>query len=1260
MMYTTAPWQAQVVRMLSYFFGFSITYFPGWIAASLILKFMLWKETSVGVILPYFFLAGLAAASQALMAGTLFRKAQLSGVVTGVVYILLGVLAQAVDVGTAGAVILGLLFTPSNMVLYIKVIARYEAAGRATNLLHAPEGSDHSLPPWVFWVFLVVQICICPLIAAWLERWLHGTASDSRIFCSSGDGRPHAVAVQGLTKVYRPSLLQRAVGLVSGARPATTAVDNLDLIVPHGQIVSLLGANGSGKSTTLAAIAGVANFDEGKIIIDGSGGVGMVPQTNVLYNELTTLEHVRLFNALKSPSRPSTDDELHALVREVGLAMKADVQASKLSGGQKRKLQLAMMLTGGSEVCLIDEVSSGLDPLSRQKIWEILLAERGKRTIILTTHFLDEAEQLSDHVTIMSQGQKRLEGSVVELKSRFGSGYRIKPEKNVHRSRLPEVEGAEFDGAVYLGPSSDVASAVIRELAAANISYSISSPTLENVFLETAEEYKQETKGMSDSHHSRDQPLRLLEGRPISMPRQTAVLMRKRLTLLKSNWLPYLIAVLLPVIAAAIMQLLIAHETLSTCTPVRLEKGADMQMYDDAFSNATILIGPESLAPRVSSLLHDLGRNASQQLVSNANNLRSVVEAGRGRIKPGGFADQVVVYRADEDFMASGVIAQNLLDSAHTGIEIVTTYTTFDSTFGSAGRTLQLSIYFAIALGIAPSFLSLYPCLERRSNVRSLQYSSGVRVFPLWLSHIMFDGFVMLLGAIIPALIFNFTSDAFWHAGYLVPVFILFTIAATLLGYIVSNIMSSQLASWAAVTAFNGVGLAVYFLSFVFIISLSDPTRAQSNIEIAHYVVAFIFPVGSLIRAMLVSLNVFSQACNGSDFISYPGAMDAYGAPILYLAIQIVLYFSILLLIDSKTRLVGLVAKKTSDPEKTETKSGVQVQGLTKKFDDLVAVDDVSFNVEHSEVFALLGPNGAGKSTTISLIRGDLAPTKGDVLVEQTSVSQNRTLARANMGVCPQFDAIDAMTTQEHLEHYARLRGILDVPRQVDAVISAVGLEQYRDTMAAALSGGNKRKLSLGMALTGNPKVILLDEPSSGLDAAAKRIVWKVLQTVTAGRSILLTTHSMEEADELANRAGILAQQMLATGTVENLRRVFGDTLHVHMVSRRAPNSSAEEMVEMRRVVEELFPEAEVEEKTYHGQMKFSVPTAAAGGTGQLLVVFEENKERLGVDHYSVAPTTLNDVFLAIVGRHQVEEEGYQGVKTGRRGKTWRKLLLGF
>jgi len=287
-----------------------------------------------------------------------------------------------------------------------------------------------------------------------------------------------------------------------------------------------------------------------------------------------------------------------------------------------------------------------------------------------------------------------------------------------------------------------------------------------------------------------------------------------------------------------------------------------------------------------------------------------------------------------------------------------------------------------------------------------------------------------------------------------------------------------------------------------------------------------------------------------------------------------------------------------------------------------------------------------------------------------------RAAARLHQGVCPQFDALDSMSCVEHLRFYARARGVSDIEHNVEQVMTAVGLSAFRNRMASKLSGGNKRKLSLGIALIGNPSVLLVDEGSSGMDAGAKRIMWRTLAAVSSGRSLVLTTHSLEEADALGDRVGIMARQMLAVGTSDSLRRKHGDAYYVHLVHKDAPHTSDARLLEIKNWIGINFPSATIENRSFHGQIRFEVPnrpgldTASHGpvedkkaamttvtptsGISSLFEKLESSKEELGMEFYAVSQATLDQVFLNIVGKHNVQEEDYQKARmaTGAWGKT--------
>jgi ATP-binding cassette subfamily A (ABC1) protein 3 len=188
----------------------------------------------------------------------------------------------------------------------------------------------------------------------------------------------------------------------------------------------------------------------------------------------------------------------------------------------------------------------------------------------------------------------------------------------------------------------------------------------------------------------------------------------------------------------------------------------------------------------------------------------------------------------------------------------------------------------------------------------------------------------------------------------------------------------------------------------------------------------------------------------------------------------------------------------------------------------------------------------------------------------------HRAAARSHLGVCPQLDAMNS-TVSEHLYFYARARGVPRIAANISAALSAVGLDAFKNRMANALSGNNKHKLSLAITLMGNPSVLLLDEPSSGMGAVAKRIMWKTLLGVVApGRALFITTYSMEDADTLATRIGIVKGHWERTGRCE----IGSDAWMVHLVPRSALHTTKEEMERVRAWIEANIPGEELPDVT--------------------------------------------------------------------------------
>lgn len=1347
----TSRWHTQAARLLANHLAFDIIYVPGWIIMGATIKALSFVHTSDGILIVYHILAGLALASFSILGASFFNKAQLSGISVTMVCVILAIIAQvAGPFGTGATAVLSLIFPSMNYVFFIIYLARFERISIPADLGDSAPSGPSSLPGFAFWIFLIIQIVVYPLLGALVERWLYGTVSKERKTTTSSPD--HSIILTKFSKHWTPNWFRSKVLSKFGAKAPETvyAVNDLSLKARRGQILVLLGANGSGKSTTLDAISGLNTITSGSIEIDGTGGLGLCPQKNVLWDELTVFEHVKIFNQLKSTGGADDKGKIENLIRACDLGHKIKAKSATLSGGQKRKLQLAMMFTGGSRVCCVDEISSGLDPLSRRKIWDILLAERGERTFLLTTHFLDEADVLSDYVAMLSKGHLKIKGTAVQLKHEVDVGYRISvasSEKFVPAASIRHSEAN--DRVVYWFPNSTEASKMIGELRAKEVKdYDIIGPTLEDVFLTLAEEVRDnglendtslglrpqsptdpgDKQLRSDSSSAEDHGLQMSEGRGTGLAKQTLILIRKRFTVLKRNYFPYMAAVLVPIITAGLVTIFLDGFSAPGCNPGDQSSNPNSYNLDSLDIDILIPIGPSSLIS-MDTLTNRTGLNATNfHLVDTLDEFNDFIDTTFHNVTPGGFFLQpgqtpsaVLAYVGNLD-VAFGSVTLSALDNVLEQTSISTSYQSFATPFSpDLGRTLQLILYFGLAMSVYPAFFALYPCVERLRNVRALHYSNGIRAGPLWLAYLTFDFLFVLIVSAVAVGIFVGASNVWYAPGYLFVVFFLYGLASLLFCYVVSLFTKSQLACFATAAGAQAVFFLLYFIMYMSILTYSPAYRVVSDLTTAHFAYSIITPMGSLLRSLLLTLNTFSLLCDGTSVASYPGALTVYGGPILYLLLQSIFLATVLVWWDSgyKPTFLTALTQRThtvhkdidtenaslsslNDPAVTaeigriEAQSSpntdsLRVQHLNKFFGrSNHAVQDLTFGVPRGEVFALLGPNGAGKSTTISLVRGDVHPSSGDVAIADLSISAHRAAARQNLGVCPQFDAMDAMTVREHLAFYAAARGVPDVQANVAAVLASTGLARFADRLASKLSGGNKRKLSLGIALMGNPAVLLLDEPSSGMDAAAKRVMWRTLLGVAApGRSLLITTHSMEEADRLADRVGIMKRRMLALGTARELGQRWGEGVVVQIVLASAPGTSEKEMDGVRawlgtrvkgcefeawgmkggghgllrfrvrregRVGEEMKGNTKVREEEVDDSVDDQEATHKGGeeglDTAALIQLLEAHREELGIAYYSVSPTTLDEVFLRVVGREE-EEDGHGNVVKKRPWRFW-------
>jgi ABC-2 type transport system ATP-binding protein len=313
--------------------------------------------------------------------------------------------------------------------------------------------------------------------------------------------------------------------------------------------------------------------------------------------------------------------------------------------------------------------------------------------------------------------------------------------------------------------------------------------------------------------------------------------------------------------------------------------------------------------------------------------------------------------------------------------------------------------------------------------------------------------------------------------------------------------------------------------------------------------------------------------------------------------------------------------------------STILVEGLTKRYGEVRALDGASFAVEEGEVFGLLGPNGAGKSTTVRILVTLARADGGRAEVAGHDVARAPAAVRRTIGYVPQASGVDRFASgRENLTLQARIHGLggKDLRARVDELLEIFGLAAAADRVVDGYSGGMKRRLDVALGLVHRPKVLFLDEPTTGLDPVARAAMWDELARL-AGRerlTILLTTHYLEEADRLAARLAIVSQgRVVVEGTPEELKRgLRGDSVSVELANGRADGASV--------VVSELRT---VHEVALDGRLLRARVDNGAQAVPQILSRLEG--EGIAVASVTIARPSLDDVYLHFTGRDFSSED---------------------
>ncbi|CAG9318442.1 unnamed protein product [Blepharisma stoltei] len=1223
----------------------------------------LFNYSSTGLIFLMFWLYGISCIAFSVLMSMLFSKSRTAVMLSLMLFFISYFISFAVmdPILSFGQKAAASLLPNVALYLGIDILAKLEEGRSGVQNSNLQKEIDHYTFE-TFYIFMVVDTAIFVILAWYLDRiwpsewgikrpwyflftkdfWCHEKNKRSKDIIEKeiawGENvEPVDIVIEKQKELGQALIIRNFTKVFS----SKTAVDGLNLDIYQDQIFALLGHNGAGKTTTISMMIGMIPVTSGEMLVKDlllskdlekiRMLLGVCPQQNVLYNDLTPKEHLYLFSIFKGRvNKNEINEDIEEKILDVNLKDKENSRVKNLSGGQKRKLSLAIALIADSPIVILDEPTSGMDLNSRRQTWDMLKNNKSNRITIFTTHYMDEADVLADRIGIMSQGKLRCCGSSAFLKNRYGVGYYIKIVKDldsgnsfddnavidfirnhISESKISSNTRAEITFHLPISSVSqfnDFFASLDASLQKLNIkSYGVSATTLEEVFLKVARGDDTELKNLdfedieieentlkSDFRLSRDR----LKGSLFF--KHFFALLKKRILWSKRDVKSLIFEIFIPIILVIIGLglMLIAkrfkNESSHLLTVTDYHKPQNI-LYQAQKGNSFI----PYLMAEIERKYNTKGKNTMKTTPWADNNdivsYDEFIFNDRDNVSPyrmGAYyfykmdnlthRYEPIIFQNQTAFQAVGVyynlISQAILQSINPQINVKVynhplPYTAKVMSLNNIGDGFIASIIFSLGFSFIPTGVIALIAKERESNIKHQHVISGVSLFSYWTANFVWDIVKHIIpGVICPLLILAFGVTILTEPGESYAavwlLMLLFGCCMASFTYFTSFFFRNYPTAQVVTILLNFVTGSI-LAPGILVMYLFDQTRSAAHglrwifRIFPNFCFGFgILEVGS--RRLLASLDGRNEPY---DALS----LDSAGGDILMMGIMTLVYMLLIFIAEYMEIHLKLfqfifkphkiktkkhskdddVEKEAKKAEKTNPKDvQVNAKELQKVFRSgkthLVAVENVSFNVNYDECFGLLGVNGAGKTTTFKMLTGEIAPSSGEAYISGFSINNDFNNIRKVIGYCPQFDAIsELLTVKENLNLYADIKGIPKVWKKemVNEIIMNMDLEKYENALSGNLSGGNKRKLSVAIALIGNPSVLFLDEPSAGMDPETRKKLWQVLSNIKQnGSSVLLTTHSMEEAEALSDRMAIMvAGKFQCLGTPTWIKNKYGD-----------------------------------------------------------------------------------------------------------------------
>ncbi|KAJ8951645.1 hypothetical protein NQ318_012316 [Aromia moschata] len=1266
-----------------------------------------------------------------------------------------------------GSKLLGSLGSNTAMAFGFLLMLMYEGTGDGIqwdNVLK-PNTPDDSLTLGLVWLMLAVDSIIYLLIALYFEAIFPGVYGVAKpwyfpftasYWCGqryigveelNGDIE---MANQGEYFEEEPENLRTGIEIKNLRKEfgKNAAVRNLSLNMYVDQITVLLGHNGAGKTTTMSMLTGLLTPTSGTAKVNGydirtnmtrvRNSLGLCPQHNIIFDNMTVEEHLYFYGKLKDLSRAEIKHEIDKYIRLLELEPKRKSKAATLSGGMKRKLCVGIALCGNSKVVMLDEPTAGMDPSARRALWDLLQEQKEGRTMLLTTHFMDEADLLGDRIAIMAGGELQCCGSSFFLKKKYGAGYSLVMEKdkncdvsqvtNLLKGHIPDTEvhsnvGTEL---TYLlaENQSPLFEPMLRDLEKNSSrigvrNYGISLTTLEEVFMKVGADHGQEeiyndlpaTNGVHDqrihNNHDLNADANIIEvkksftgGWGLLINQFMAMLLKKIVSNMRS-WILLCIQILMPVLFLIITFLIERiYKDIGDlpAMPLSLDK------FDNPVTLREKINDNFNYADDYKKILTDKGH-----LVEDADNMTQTMIELSGRVPitvrrhyiAGASFDigtmfgvevpNITAWFNNDPYHSPGItlglvlkaIYRKLLSCPNCELEFTnypmpyTANTQINQLLNGQNMGYKMAFNMGFSMAFVSSFYVLFVVRENMCKSKHLQFVSGVKVYVFWITSVLCDMITYMVTVIVLLL----TLLCFQENGYKTAseigrlFFILFYFGWAFLpmlylaGYMF-KIPSNGYTIMMLFSVFTGVA------AFLVIQVLSYESLNLKYIGDALHWVFLVFPHYSLATGIMETYKMYelanicsefsstisdsySSLCKGVDGSYFKWESPGIGRNIVYSFLGGTILFILLLTIDYGvySRITDYISNmrlppRSNDPDNedddvAEEKQRIRnatdfeirnnnvlvLRDLTKFYKKFQAVNSLCLGVNSYECFGLLGVNGAGKTTTFKMMTGDVKPSYGDAWVYGFSIRRELKKVQRGIGYCPQFDALlDDMTAKETITMFALLRGI----RYSDCVIVAENLAREFDfkrhlkKKVKELSGGNKRKLSTAISLIGDPPVVYLDEPTTGMDPATKRYLWNALCKIRDnGKCVVLTSHSMEECEALCTRLAIMVNgNFKCLGSTQHLKDKFAEGYMLTIKIKKEDATYEADLERIESFIRQHFPDAKLREK--HQELMNYYITDRTRPWSELFGILEEGKRNNpSIQDYSLGQCSLEQMYHA-------------------------------